>query len=533
MKDNGLINVLLTEARNKRLSRRNFIHHSLAAGMTIAGAGSLWSTDVWAQTPQRGGTFRVGMRDGNTTDSLDPGTTASDYMIQLNHVFRSFLTEITETNELGPDIATSWTASADASEWRFELAKNVVFHSGKKFTSADAIASLNYHRGEATASAAKTLLLDVEDIKADGDNAIIIKLMTGNADLPYLLSDYHLVMCPAKPDGGIDWESGDGTGPYKLLNHDPGIRSECVRHDGWHREGAYFDAVEMITLNDGNARQTALITGDVDAIAGVDLKTINLLSRNQDLVIESVESAQHDTLPMHCDTAPFDNVDVRLALKYAINRDDIIEKIFYGHATIGNDHPIASSMPFYSELEQRQYDPDKARFHLKQAGMENLTVQLHAADAAFEGAVDLAVLYSEHAKAAGLNIEVVRETNDGYWSSVWLVKPFCVVGWGARPTPDVMFTLAYAAEADWNESRWKNPRFNELLLLTKKELDSARRTEMYAEMMTLCRDDGGTVTPLFGNYVMGRRKNVQHGPSIASNWTLDGARSYHRWWFSS
>ena len=133
---------------------------------------------------------------------------------------------------------------------------------------------------------------------------------------------------------------------------------------------------------------------------------------------------------MFCDKAPFDNVDVRLALKYAINREEIVKKILFGYGSIGNDHPIAPSLPYYADIEQRQYDPDKAKFHAKKSGVDKIKVSLSAADSVMSGAVDMCVLYSEHAKAAGIDIEVVREPNDGYWSNVWLVKPFVFVQLG-------------------------------------------------------------------------------------------------------
>ena len=530
----AIVDDLVESAKRTGLSRRQFIRGTLAAGLSISAGSALWSSQVAAATPKRGGIYRVGMHDGNTSDSLDPGTTESVYMIQLNHACRSYLTEITSTNEIGPDAAVSWEASADASEWRFELAKNIVFHSGKPFTAEDAVASLNYHRGEDTKSAAKTLLTDVEGIRADGDHAVIIKMASGNADLPYLLSDYHLVMLPAKPSGGIEWESGDGTGPYKIVHHDPGIGTELVRHEQYHRENqAFFDGVKLTALNDVNARQTALLTNDVDAISDVDLKTVRLLGRDPNIELDEVPSGTHATIPMFCDVAPFDNLDVRLALKHAIDREEIIQKILFEHGSVGNDHPISPTLPYYAELPQREYDPEKARFHLKKAGAEGMEVELSAADVVFPGAIDMCTLFREQASKVGITINVRREPNDGYWSNVWLVKPFVVVQWGTRPTPDVMFSLAYKEGAAWNESHWENETFNKLLLEAKAELDQAKRAEMYREMQLLCRDDGGTIVPYFRNRLSARRKNVQHGPNLAGNWELDGARSFQRWWFES
>jgi peptide/nickel transport system substrate-binding protein len=534
MSNNKQIKDLLTrDAREGKLGRRDFMRFAVAAGISVPLASSLWTSEVAAATPKRGGTFRVGVHDMNTSDTLDPGKYQSVGEIQLAHTYRSYLTEITPENGLGPDMADSWSATPDARVWTFELNRNATFHNGRKFTSRDAIASLNHHRGENTTSAAKALLTTVVDVRAKGDHAIEIELNQGFADLPWVMTDYHLVMLPAKDDGSLDWNKTIGAGPYKVDNYKPGVSVELSRHDGWHREGAYFDQIEMIQLNDSNARQTALITGDVDAITSVDLKTLALLARNKNVEVDNVPSGSAITLPMFCDQAPFDNVDVRMALKLAIDREDIVQKIMFGTATPGNDFHVSPGMPYFpKDIPQRTYDPDKARFHLKKAGMESLKVSLSAADSILPGAVDMCVLYSEHAKKAGMQINVKREPNDGYWSDVWLKKPFVFVKWGARPTPDNMFTLAYKDDAAWNEAHWQNERFNELLLMAKAELDEQRRAEQYREMCQIARDDGGTIIPIFVNFVYARNKKVQHGPSLASSWELDGGRGYHRWWFA-
>ena len=532
--NDNLRNALGNDAKLGKLSRRDFMRLSMAAGMSVSAASGLWTSDVLAATPQKGGTFRLGVHDGNTSDTMDPGKYQSVGEIQLAHAFRSYLTLITSENDLGPDMADSWSASPDAKTWTFQLNKDATFHDGRKFTAKDAIASLNHHRGESSTSAATALLTSVTDIKADGEHTIVIELDQGFADLPWVLTDYHLAMLPAKDDGTIEWENNTGAGPYKLLNYRPGISASLERHDGWHLEGAYFDAVEMTILNDPNARQTALITGDVDAITSVDLKTMALMARNKDLLVDNVPSGSAITLPMFCDVAPYDNVDVRTALKYAIDRNEVVEKIMFGTATVANDYHVSSDMPYApTDIPQREYDPDKAKFHLEKAGMSSLDVSLSAADSVLPGAVDMTVLYSEQAKKAGINLKPVREPNDGYWSDVWLKKPWCFVKWGARPTPDNMFTLAYKDDAPWNESHWQNARFNELLLQAKAELDDSLRTEMYREMCVLASDDGGTVLPFFANFVYARNKKVAHNESLSSAWENDGARSTSRWWFAA
>ncbi|MEM9010606.1 MAG: ABC transporter substrate-binding protein [Pseudomonadota bacterium] len=530
-KNQMLIDRLAEAARQGKISRRNFMHHSMAAGLTTVTATGLWTSSALSQ-PKSGGTLRVAQHDGNTADTHDIGVYQSNFDIGLVHTHRSFLTMINPDGSLGPDLATEWEASADAAEWTFRLNSAATFHNGNPVTANDVVASMNYHRGEASTSAAKALLAGVTDIRDNGDSVTFV-LDSGNADLPWLMTDYHLAIVPANPDGTADWQSGIGSGPYRIVELDFGTGARLVRHDGWHGEGAYFDEIEMLVINDPNARQTALVTGDVDTVTLLENKTLGLLARNSDIVVENVASAQALTMPMHMDTAPFDVPEVRMALKLAINREELVEKITFGAATVGNDFHHSPAMPFWpDDIEQRQYDPDQARSLLASVGMEGLSVNFSTADSVTTGAVDAAVLYAEQAKAAGININVVREPNDGYWSDVWLVKPWCMVTWGARPTPDVMYSLAYQADAAWNESRWKNPRFNELLQQAKSELDNDLRAEMYREMAVLARDDGGTVIPYFPNFVYARRTNVSRGEHLSPAWSADGYRYASRWWFA-
>ena len=511
--------------------RRGVLRGAAATGIALglAGAGSARAA------PTRGGTFRVGVHDGNTTDTWDPATTASILMIHSSHVARAYLTEITNEDKLGPDLATDWQATKpDASEWRFELSREATFHDGRPVTARDVAASINYHRGPESTSAVSELLTDITEIRPDGDHAVIVSLSRGNADLPHLMTDYHLVIQPATEDGGIDWANGIGCGPYRVTDFKPGIGASFERHDGWHRagSGAWFDRIEMTVLNDANARQAAIVTGDIDAVTDVDLKTSAMLARAPGVILDDVPSGTHITMPMFCDVAPFDDVNVRLALKHAIGRQEIVDKILFGRGTIANDHPIGPSMPYHADLPQREQDLDKARYHLKKAGHDRLSVEISVTDSLLSGATNMCSLFAEQARPAGLDIKVNQQPADGYWTNVWLKKPFCVVSWTARPTPDVMFSLAYKAGADWNESHWENERFNELLLKAKAELDQELRAEMYAEMQSLCRDDGGTIVPFFRNRTSARRDNVMHEDQIAAVWELDGARGYHRWWFA-
>jgi peptide/nickel transport system substrate-binding protein len=453
-------------------------------------------------------------------------------MMSVGFASHNTLTEIDPAGELVGDVAESWDASPDAKTWTFKLRKGIEFSNGKSLTAADVVASLDFHRGEESKSAAKSNVDPIANLKADGKDSVVVELAAGNADFPYLMADYHLLMMPAV-DGKADWQNYVGTGGYVLDTYEPGVRTTLKRSPNYWKDGrAHFDELEFLVLADVNSRQNALATGEVDVISRVDVKTASLLGRRPGLRVEEATGFLHYTAPMITTQAPYDDNDVRLALKYAVDREHLLKTVLKGHGTLGNDHPIAPSVPFHAEMEQRLYDPDKAKFHLKKAGMSSLAVNLSAADAAFAGAVDAAVLMKEHAAKAGIDINVVREPNDGYWSNVWMKKPWSMCYWGGRPTCDWMFSQAYAEGANWNDTFWSHERFNKLLHEGRSELDASKRGQIYGEMQRLVRDEGGVVVWAFANYIYAMADKVQHGADVAANWELDGARYVERWWFA-
>ncbi len=515
-----------------KIDRRQFMQGALATGVTVAAANT-FVTEVGAMTPKKGGAFRIGTGHGSTTDSLDPATTENGMMTQVNFALHNCLTEVGNDGNIRAELAESWNASDDAKQWTFNLRKGVTFHNGKDVTAEDVIASFNHHRGKDSKSAAKPIVAPIKEMKADGKNTVVFELSDGNADFPFIVSDYHLTIMPAV-DGKADWKSGVGAGGYTLKEFNAGVKARFERNPNyWKADHANFDTVELVSIVDVAARINALRSGEVELADRADLKTLHLLKRVPNITVEEKAGTLHYTFPMRTNIAPFDNVDVRLALKYAMNREEILKKVLLGHGALGNDHPISTANRYHaSDLAQRAYDPDKAKFHLKKAGMESLKVDLSTADAAFAGAVDAAVLYKEHASKAGIDLNIVREPNDGYWSNVWNKKPFCACYWGGRPTEDWMFSTAYSDTAEWNDTVWKNARFNELLLLARKELDDAKRKVMYAEMQTLIHNDGGTIVPMFANYVWARSNKIAHNEQMAANWDLDGHKAMERWWFA-
>jgi len=512
-----------------QINRRGLLKSGVVAGIIAA-------TGLPAKAAaKRGGTLRLGLSGANTSDSWDGRTHSDHFMIHMGHgtVF-DCLTEISASGELIGELAESWEASADAKTWTFNLRKGVKFHNGKSFGADDVIESLNMHTAEGAKSAAKPIVAAISEMKKLGEHQIQFVLEAGNADFPFLLSDYHIMMFPA---GMVDEAiaKGIGTGLYRVVSFDPGVRCVLTRVDSHYKDGhaGWFDDIEAIAINDSSARMNALMTGQVDAVSKVDFKTEPLMRANPNVNIFEVTGNMHYTFPMLTNQAPFDDINVRKALKYSLNRQEMVDKILQGHGAAGNDHPIGPANQYLAkDIPQLELDIDKAKFHLKVAGLTELNLDMSASSAAFNGAVDGAQLYQASAKEAGININVVQEPADGYWSNVWLKKGWCASYWSGRVTEDWMFSTSWASGVPWNESHWENARFQELLISARAELDSDKRREQYGEMQMLASAEGGVIIPMFANFVDAASSKLAHGPDIGNVWMMDSSRLTERWWFA-
>jgi peptide/nickel transport system substrate-binding protein len=513
-----------------KISRRQFLTQVSALGLAAAVSPALLSTPARASVPKKGGRFRIGVNDFGTHDSLDPALNETQYTMLLQFQLRNCLVEIGPGGAFVPELAESWEATPDAKTWTFHLRKGVEFHNGKTMDAEDVAYSVGLHTGEATRSVAHGFLKGVKEIKPDGKHTVHFTLNSGDVDFPGIMALFAILIVPK---GTKDFSDGMGTGPFILDTFEAGVRSLVKRNPNYWKEGrGHFDEVEMLGISDVNARTNAMVTDEIDAMNYADVKTAHLLEKKPGIQVIRTAGKMHYEFVMNTSQAPFDNNDVRMALKLAIDREDFLKRICHGYGTLGNDHSLCPAYRYYAELPQRMYDPEKARWHMKKSGIGDYTFTIHAAELPFTGAIDGSQLYSEYAAKAGIKIKTIREPSDGFWTNVWRKKPFITSRWSGRPTEDTMLTLAYGTGSTWNESYLSNPRLDDLLKAARTEFDSEKRHQMYTECQQIIRDEGGTVVPVFADFVDVANKRIKFGER-ASDWPLDGDRCAERWWFES
>ena len=514
-----------------RASRREFLRGAAALGITTALTSGIMVKAGWADTPKKGGTLRMGMEGGSPSDSLDPRTYADSVMIAASLAVMNCLIEFDAAGNPTGELFESWDVKPGAAEWVFNVRQGIKFSNGKTLDAEDCIYSIQIHRGE-TKSPAKGILEQIKEIKALSPTQVGITLSSGNADFPVILGDYHLVVVPKD---FTDWQKPIGTGAYTLESFEPGVRLVFKnRGDYWKPGRGNFDTVELRNIQDVAARTAALQSGEVDAVNRLDARTVNLLMKDANLkVVRTKGTGNRFCFVTRVTDKPFDNKDLRTALKYGIDREKIIESVYNGYAVPGNDHNLDALNPFYNTaMPQRKYDPDKAAFFFKKAGLPaNTAIELQTSEGAWGSAVDCASLYQQALKKAGINLDVKKVSGDGYWDNVWLKVPFCAVYWGRRMSADQAFTQVFGEKSDWNDTNWKVPAFQDLLKKARAETDFEKRKQMYWKCQEMIADDDGFICFAITDYLDGYSKKVA-GVHPHGRYDMDDNRVAEKAWFA-
>jgi peptide/nickel transport system substrate-binding protein len=463
----------------------------------------------------------------STADTLDPakGSLSSDYA--RHFMLYNCLTELDRAQRPIPALAQS-IESENQRVWIVKLRKGVTFHDGRSFTAADAVYSLLRHKEPVTASKLAAIAEQFTSVRATSSHEMVITLSGPNADLPMILAQSHFSIVPA---GEKAFKSGNGTGPYRLASFTPGVRTIGRRNTNYWKPGKpYLDEIELIGIPDEVSRVNALLSGDIHMALAVNPRSTRRIAASPRHIMRETPSALYSNLIMRQDQLPTSNPDFVAAMKYLVDRPLIKRALFRNYATIANDHPIPPFHPYYREgLPQTTLDLDRVKYHLRRSGIGQTRLPLFASPAA-EGSVDMASILQEYGARVGLNIAVNRVPADGYWSTHWMKHPLGFGNTNPRPTADLIFSLFYKSDAAWNESGWRNPRFDRLLLEARAEGDDARRKQLYGEMQGLVRSHCGVSIPVFISLLDGYDRRLKGWYPVPLGGFMGYAFAEHLWW---
>jgi peptide/nickel transport system substrate-binding protein len=456
--------------------------------------------------PKYGGILRIAYPPDNK--DFDPPLLSNTADMLVVHQCYESLVERNPDWTLRPLLAESWEPNDELTQWTFHLRHGIKFIHGKELEAEDVV--YTFDRLFEVESPLASVLGMVEDVVAVDDYTVRFDLSSPNAFLPDLISRYHAKICPSDIDPVRLATETFGTGPFTVTEHVVGERTVMKKNlNYWWETYPYLDEVIIIYLPDPESRAGALKTGTVDAIFDMVIPSIATIEAHPDTRVSIVTSGQYMNLAMIVTMPPFDDILVRQAIQAATDREAINQAALFGKGSLAYDHPIAPTDPHFSEkCKTPEYDPDLARELLEQAGYPDgidLTLYCSTLGAPM---VEMAMVMKEKAAPAGIRIDIQVMPEDGYWSDVWMVEPFCTVYYGGR-IPDEALSIVYLSTASWNESRYNNPRVDELILKARIQLELEDRRESYGELQCILIDEVPRIIPVFMPVAHGMRLNVQ------------------------
>lgn len=488
------------------LSRRVFLAGTASAALLpeIAGAEP-------AATPQRGGVLRVSV--DQSASVLNPLKTRVNPEYLVSELLYSSLTRLTPKMTAEPDLAKSWSANADLTEWRFTLRENVRFHDGTPCTAKDVAASFAAILDPKTASPGRHNVGPIAEVVAQNELTALFKLKAPYADLPVAVAYSTAKVIPAKiAQGNLDQLSQHavGTGPFKLVSFEPDRRIVVERNPHYFDPARpYLDRVEVLVYPDSTSETSALLSGDTDLMVDVGPSQYPRFSGAKGVVPLRTPSGRFLNVNMGCDQKPFSDMRVRQALGLTVDRKAIVGFVAQGYGTTGNDTPVNAAYRYYKPLPLKTPDITKAKRLLAEAGYSNgLDLTLIASDTPGTR-TQLAVAMREMAKPAGFRITVQTMPHATYLAQVWKKGPFYIGYYNQQATADAIFSLLYVSNAPWNETRWDNKDFDKLVAQARMTVDSAKRQELYAQAQEMMHRQVPSVIPAFFDLLAARRSYVE------------------------
>lgn len=467
----------------------------------------------FAQTaaPAKGGTLRISIDQAASV--IHPLLTRVNPEYMVTELLYSNLTRLKVDMSIEPDLAESWSANDDLTEWTFKLRQGVKFHDGSPFSAQDVVETFKAILNPDNASPGRNNVGPIKEVSVVDAATVLFKLSGAYADLPVAVAYTNARIIPAAIATG-DFKSlssrAVGTGPFKLVSYEPDRLIVVERNPDYYDPARpYLDRVEVQVFPDTSAEGSAMIAGDIDIISTLQPTEYLRLDGNDGVNVLRVPSGQFCNINFGCDTAPFNDVRVRRAIAMTVDRQAMVDFVTEGFGTPGNDTPLNGSYRFFKDVAKREANIGEAKKLLAEAGFANgLEATLIASDRP-SVRTQLAVALKEMAKEAGVTINVQTMPHATYLEQVWKKGSFYVGFYNMQPTPDGIFKLLYTSDASWNETRWNNKAFDALIAEARGTTDEAKRTELYTKAQELMNEEVPSIIPAFFDVLAAKRDWVQ------------------------
>ncbi|THB76795.1 MAG: ABC transporter substrate-binding protein [Desulfobacteraceae bacterium] len=527
--DHPSVQDLKSDFEKGKLSRREFIRYAALLGVSAVGATqmaglSLFSKPAHAASIKRGGTLRIaGPVQKMTHPAQFSWVTPSNQLRQV----AEFLTFTDHNNVTHPALLENWKPSDDLKTWTLNLRKGVTFNNGDEFTADDVIFTMQQWLDDKVGSSMKGMMgayLSASGIEKVNKHQIKLHLTTPEIGVPEHLFHYPALILNHKTFEGDFIKAPHGTGPFVIEKFVEGERCILKRRDDYWKKGAdggllpYLDRIEYIDMgSEMSPMITAIKSNDIDMIDFGDVvatQAYQALKSDPNIKIQPVTTNITRILRMRVDKKPWDDNRVRMALKLCQNREKTLALAYFGEGLEGQDTHVSPKHPEYAPVKTPAYDPGKAKQLLKEAGYPNgLEVNL-AVGSGWPEVVRYAEILKQDAAPAGLKINLQTMPNSQYWEK-WTEVDLGITPWTHRPLGTMVLNLAYTADKDgkpvpWNESRWVDKEFSELLVKANGTLDIEKRRSIFAKLEKIQMERGSIANAFWINMWTITRKHVEN-----------------------
>ena len=417
----------------------------------------------------------IGMQQEPTT--LDPtaDATASIDGIFTHNVFQS-LTTVTQAGEVQPDLATSWEISDDNLTYTFSLAQGVKYHDGSDFDATDVKFSFDRAMAEDSVNPSKKIFKSIASVTVVDPNTIRIVLSKQDAFFLFNMAkgDASIVA----PETAEDNKTNPiGTGPFRFDSWTRGDRMVLTKNQDYpDAANVALEKVEFRFISDPAAATAALLAEELDAFPGFPAPEILPQFEGDPRFDVRVGSTEGEViLAINNAKPPFDDIRVRRAISYAINRDEIIDGAMYGRATpIGSFYPPHG--PAYVDLTGTYpHDTAKARALFEEAGVAGMTMTLRLPP--YPYAKRSGEIIQAQLAAAGIDAKV-ENVEWGFWISDVYKKQAYDMTIIAHTSPNDMGNFARGKKYFYG---FEEAEFSDLWERIRTETDDAKRIEMLKE----------------------------------------------------
>ncbi len=515
-----------------RITRREFLRNATLLGMSAVAASTFVAgcappevepevpdlpeepdpAEPPVDGPHRGGRLRLASQVQRVTHPAQFSWVSPSN--QLRQV-AEYLTYTDGNNVTHPWLLTDWEVSEDLLEWTLNLRQGIMHNNGDEFNADDVVFSLNEWLDPDVGSSILGLMsyLSPAGIEKVDEYTVKLHLDTAEIAVPEHLFHYPALVLNHRTFEGDFIRAPHGTGPYTLEDYSEGERVLLKRRDDYWQDGfdgeplPYLDEMEFIDMgSEMSAWIAAIQGGEVDCLDQGDIGGYDVflaLADEEGVVLDPIPTAQTRVLRARVDIDPWTENDVRMALKLCQDHEKILNLAHFGEGLVGQDFHVAPVHPEYCDLSIAEFNPEKARQLLADAGYPNgLDVELAVASG-WSDVVSYGEILKEDAAAGGFNITINTMPVSQYWEQ-WTEVALGITPWTHRPLGTMVLNLAYVADPDgtpasWNESRWIDDEFTELLSEANGTLDVEERREIFCELQRIQYERGSVGIPFWRN----------------------------------